>query len=72
MRPVQGRGKKRRETIPRYIEIRGRHRQEEISYNHWIFIRSSMNTMSVLQLDLLSYIMNTPLHNVSEFGMLIL
>lgn len=73
MRPVQGRGKERKETeeqgVLKYLEAL---RQEETSYNHWIFIRSSINIVSVVPLDILSYIMNTFLNNVSKFGMLIL
>lgn len=73
MRPVQGRGKERKETeeqgVLKYLEAL---RQEETSYNHWSFIRSSINIVSVVQLDILSYIMNTFLNNVSKFGMLIL
>lgn len=55
MIPVQGReNKKEREReieyqgILKYLEAIW---QEEIIYNHWIFIRSSMNAMSVLQLE---------------------
>lgn len=73
MRPVQGRGKERKETeeqgVLKYLEAL---RQEETNYNHWSFIRSSINIVSVVQLDILSYIMNTFLNNVSKFGMLIL
>lgn len=74
-----GKGKKwkseredEKQNIKTYWNIWKLQGQKEISYNRWIVIRSSMNTMSVWQLDILSYIMNTSLNNVSEFGMLML